>query len=158
MLLVGVDVAVPFVFTSLSNILNEHEIQAFADEDFTDFAGVVSTALAYPEFKMFNTLEVQTGPVTVSALWRHISSMDDISAAGGIDTDIAGADSFDYVDLVGRVSIGDRFEIYGGVNNVSDEEPPQIGGEPEGTTWSGTNQGFYDGIGRSFYLGFRGSF
>ncbi len=145
-------------FTSLSNILNEHEIQAFADEAFIDFAGVLDTTVAYPEFKMFNTLEVRTGPVTISALWRHISDMDDISAAGGISSDIAGADSFDYFDLIGRVDIGDRFEIYGGVNNIADEEPPQIGGEPEGTTWSGTNQGFYDGIGRSYYIGLRGSF
>ncbi len=145
-------------FNVQANILDEYKIQAFTDEDFVDFAGVVSTTVGYPELRMFNSLAVETGPVTLTALWRHISDMDDISAAGGISSSIDGADSYDYFDLIGRWSIGDRFEVYGGVNNVADEEPPQIGGEAVGTTFSGTNQGFYDGIGRSYYIGLRGSF
>ncbi len=145
-------------FSVQANILDKYEIQAFEDEEFIDFAGVVSTAVGYPEFRMFNALDVQTGPLTISALWRHISEMDDISAAGGQTTTIDGSDSYDYFDLVTRLSIGEQFELYGGINNVADEDPPQIGGEPVGTTWSGTNQGFYDGIGRLFYVGVRGRF
>ena len=145
-------------FSTQANILNEYEIQAFSDEAFVDFAGVTSTTVAYPEFRMFNTLAVETGPMTVSVLWRHISSMDDISAAGGAATTIEGSDSYDYLDLVVSANISDQFTVYGGVNNFTDEDPPQIGGEPVGTTWSGTNQGFFDGIGMSYYLGFRGNF
>jgi len=141
-------------FTALANFLDNYEIQAFVDEQFADFTGTVSPTLAYPELKMFNTLAVETGPVTVSLMWRHISDMDDVSGA----PDIAGADSYDYFDLNGRVLIGDQFEVYGGVYNLSDEEPPQIGGEPVGNTWSDTNQGYYDAIGRSYYLGLRARF
>lgn len=141
-------------FTTLANFLDSYEVQAFNDEKFADFDGTVSADVAYPEMKMFNTLAVETGPLTVSLLWRHISSMDDISGSPNID----GADSYDYLDLSGRVLIGDQFEIYGGVYNLSDEEPPQIGGEPVGNTWSDTNQGYYDAIGRSFYLGLRARF
>ncbi len=141
-------------FTTVANILSKHEIQAFNDEAFTDRAGLVSTIEAYPELKMFNTLAVNTGPMTISLLWRHISEMDDLSGS----PDVPGADSFDYFDLTARVAIGERFEIYGGVTNLSDEEPPQIGGVAEGNTWSGTNQGVYDAIGRSYFVGVRGSF
>ena len=141
-------------FTTLANILDKFEVQSFQDESFADRAGTVSTIEAYPEFKMFNTIAVETGPLTITALWRHISSMDDSSGSSDID----GADSYDYFDVTISALVGDQYEIYGGVNNVSDKEPPQIGGEPTGSTWSGTNQGYYDAIGRSYYLGIRGSF
>ena len=145
-------------FKAFANILDRHEIQAFSDEPFIDFAGLVSAGQAFPEFKMFNSLDVQTGPLTISALWRHISEMDDFSAANGVDTDIEGADSFDYFDLTARMNIGDQFQLYGGVTNIANEEPPQIGGEAVGGVFSSTNQGLYDGIGRAYFLGIRGSF
>ena len=143
---------------SLVNILDKHEIQAFSDESFTDFAGVVSAVEAYPDLKMFNSLSVESGPITVTGIWRHISEMDDISAAGGVNSTIAGADAYDYFDLTGRFTVNDQFEFYGGVNNLSDEEPPQIGGEATGSTFSATNQGVYDAIGRMFYIGARARF
>lgn len=143
---------------SLVNILDEHEIQAFSDEAFTDFAGVVSGTEAYPDLKMLNTVSVESGPLTVTGVWRHIGEMDDISAAGGIMSTIEGADAFDYFDVVGRFDIAEGVEIYGGVNNLSDEAPPQIGGEATGSTFSATNQGVYDAIGRTVYIGARARF
>ena len=145
-------------FRTLTSILNDYDIQAFSDERFIDFGGTVSTTQAFPELKMFNSVTVQTGPATVTAIWRHIGEMDDVSTAGGTASDIEGADSFNYIDLVGRFDIGDRFELYGGINNLTDETPPQIGGEAVGGLFSATNQGVYDGIGRMFYAGLRGSF
>ncbi len=146
-------------FKSLMNILDKYEIQAFTDEEYVDFAGLVSTTDAYPEFKMYNTLAVETGPVTITGVWRHIGQMDDVSAAGGVDTEIDGADSYNYFDLIARTRVGDHFSVYGGVNNIADEEPPQIGGSAiDGDANSGTNQGVYDGIGRTFYIGLSASF
>ena len=138
--------------------LTEHEIQSFSDEMFVDFAGVVSSTVAYPETKAFTTLTVATGPLQFNVMWQRISDMDDISAAGGVATTIAGADSYDYVDLTGLWTISDRIEVYAGVNNAFDEEPPQIGGEAVGSTFSSTNQGVYDGIGRAYYFGVRTRF
>lgn len=141
-------------FRSSINILNKHEIQSFTDEGFVDFAGVVSTNVAYPELKMFNSLTVETGPITLSTTWRHISEMDDFTSAAG-STTVEGADSYDYFDLTARVQVGEQFEVYGGVYNFADKKPPQIGGL---TADSGTNEGVYDAIGRSFYLGVRANF
>lgn len=143
-------------FRSLVNILDKHEIQAFNDEPFVDFAGLVSNNVVYPELKVFTSLSVETGPVIATATWRHFASMDDISAAGGVATTIEGADSYDYFDFTGRVNIGDNFQVYGGINNIADKKPPQLGGSAiAGEADSGTNQGTYDAIGRSFYLGLR---
>ena len=40
-----------------------------------------------------------------------------------------------------------------GVNNMTDEEPPQIGGEATGSVFSDTNQGYNDAIGRTVIVG-----
>lgn len=141
-------------FSSLANFVNKYEIQAFEDEDFQDFAGRVSATVAYPETKLFNTVTLETGPLVFSLLHRYISDMEDISGSD----DIEGADSYNYFDLNARFGVGKTFEIYGGIYNLADEQPPQIGGEPVGTTWSATNQGLYDAIGRSYYLGVRARF
>ena len=140
------------------NFLDEYEIQAFSDEGFVDFSGLVSGTEAYPERKAFTSITIQTGPLALAATWRHISEMDDISTAGGANSTIEGADTYDYYDFTASWRVNDQFEVYAGVNNASDEEPPQIGGEAVGSTFSGTNQGVYDGIGRSYYLGFSASF
>ncbi len=145
-------------FTTLANILDAHKIQAFSDEGFIDFSGVVSGTEAYPELKMFNTLAIETGPMTISLLWRHIAEMDDISAAGGIASTIRGSDSYDYFDLTASFEVGSQYRIYGGIYNATDEVPPQIGGEAIGGVFSATNQGVFDGIGRSYFLGVRASF
>ena len=145
-------------FRTWVNVLDKYEIQAFRDEGFVDFDGVVSTTEAYPELKVFTSVTVATGPLSIVVTWRHLSDMDDISAAGGVSSPIEGADSYDFLDLTLQADIGDRLQVYGGVNNLTDEDPPQIGGEAVDTTWSGTNQGVYDGIGRAFYLGFRTNF
>lgn len=145
-------------FNTWINVLDKYEIQAFSDEDFVEFDGVVSSTVAYPELKVFTSLTVETGPLAITATWRHLSEMDDISEAGGVSSTIDGADSFDYLDLTARANVGEQFEVYAGVNNLTDEEPPQVGGTATGGTFSATNQGVYDGIGRSFYLGMRAHF
>ena len=120
---------------------------------------MVSNTEVYPELKVFNSLTVETGPVILTATWRHFGSMDDISAAGGVETTIEGADSYNYFDFNGRVNIGENFQVYGGINNIADKKPPQLGGSAiDGVADSGTNQGTYDAIGRSFYLGLKAVF
>ena len=143
---------------TLVNILDSYEIQAFSDEGFTDFAGAVSLTEAYPELVAHTTLSVETGPVTVSAVWRHIDEMNDISAVGNPDTPIAGADAYDYFDLILNARVNDSFTLTAGVNNMTDEEPPQIGGEATGSVFSDTNQGVYDAIGRTVFVGLNVSF
>jgi outer membrane receptor protein involved in Fe transport len=145
-------------FRSLITYLDKHEIQAFTDEGFVDFAGTVSTTQALPELKMLNTLTVNTGPVTVTASWRHIASMDDRSVASNSESEIEGVGTFDYFDLSGRFAVNEHFELYGGITNLSDKTPPQVGGSVASGEFSQTNLGVYDGIGRTYFVGLKAGF
>ncbi|MDT9598673.1 TonB-dependent receptor domain-containing protein [Sphingosinicella rhizophila] len=54
-----------------------------------------------------------------------------------------------YHDVQVSFDISERIELYGGVNNLTDVAPPF------GIPLTGVNFGFYDVVGRSFYLGAR---
>jgi outer membrane receptor protein involved in Fe transport len=144
-------------FRSLVNILTGYEIQSFAGNPFADFAGTITGTEAFPELKMLNTVSVETGPIDFTFAWRHIGEMDDIAAQANTGS-IAEIDAFNYFDLTARYDFNKRFEIYGGVSNLNDEGPPQIGGPPGGRVNSDTNQGVYDAIGRTFFIGARARF
>ncbi|MFC3051613.1 TonB-dependent receptor [Kordiimonas pumila] len=61
-----------------------------------------------------------------------------------------------YVDLSGRYKLNEGMELYAGINNLFDNDPPVIPLDFIGPT--ATNAIHYDVIGRSFYFGVRAKF
>ncbi len=57
-----------------------------------------------------------------------------------------------YIDLSATFDFGDRTEIFGGINNVFDEDPPIVAGfGGYGNTFPAT----YDYAGMTMFLGFK---
>lgn len=139
--------------TTNINLLDKFEEQAQEGDPFFDFAGTIDNdafprALFYPEQKAQSTVRVISGPLSVLATWRHLSSMDDRTTALDPTSTIEGVPSYDTFDLTGRYELNDHFEFYAGVNNLTDEDPLVVGG-----TNSTTNIAAYDPIGRTFFFG-----
>ena len=55
-----------------------------------------------------------------------------------------------YVNLQVSQAVGERFRLFGGVNNLLDRDPPPV---PSATLFTLTNGAYYDTIGRAFTLG-----
>jgi outer membrane receptor protein involved in Fe transport len=67
--------------------------------------------------------------------------------------------SITYHDMYASWTPGDRYELYLGVKNVFDEEPPPIiTGLPATNTGTETDAGTYDAVGQSFFAGVRVKF
>ncbi|GAB4140695.1 MAG: TonB-dependent receptor [Sphingomonadales bacterium] len=62
-----------------------------------------------------------------------------------------------YTDIQVRYSLGERTEIYAGIDNVFDNAPPQLARVPE-TRSFGTDAVVFDQIGRFLYAGFKVGF
>ena len=58
-------------------------------------------------------------------------------------------DSFWYHDVNARWTFNDHVELFGGVKNIGNEEPPVFDNPPDGNTDPNT----YDIVGRFFYGG-----
>ncbi|CAM3030763.1 TonB-dependent receptor-like beta-barrel domain-containing protein [Sphingomonas zeae] len=76
--------------------------------------------------------------------------MRDSSVVTNPASSTAGAPGYDYFDLSASLRVSDRFELRGGVNNLTDKAPPIIGG-----TAGVTNNGVYYVVGRTLFLAFK---
>ncbi|WP_274379061.1 TonB-dependent receptor domain-containing protein [Altericroceibacterium spongiae] len=112
------------------------------------------------EWKLFTTLGYNIGPASIALQWQHLPSVDDESAASNPNTTITGAPSYDLFNLNGSYAITDKASIRFGVDNLFNKEPPLTGvntnptlGNLAGGTYTPNNVGYYDLIGRRFYVG-----
>ncbi len=67
------------------------------------------------------------------------------------DNDIAGMTT---IDLSGSYKF-DSFELFGTIENLTNKQPPTIGGSLSSAHWSGQGNADYDRVGRQYRLGVR---
>lgn len=117
------------------------------------------------EFKGTSRLTWTTGPLSFSARYRWVDAvtLEDLAlasrrggtspAASTVAVPRIAAQS--YVDLSFIVDVNDRFDLWGGVNNILDNNPPLLGTRQErNNTWPDT----YDAIGTEFFIGVSAKF
>jgi iron complex outermembrane recepter protein len=86
--------------------------------------------------------------VLLSANWRHLGEVDDISTAG------VNLGSRDYIDLAAVWEATEQISVRAGANNVFDRAPPIAGGNA-GPSFYGNGNTFpstYDALGRYWFL------
>ncbi|MDT9600373.1 TonB-dependent receptor [Sphingosinicella rhizophila] len=133
-----------------------------------DYAGEVGgvSGFGMPDFKATISANYDVGRFGFYAQARYIGSgVYDIagpySAPGGLSEEQNNVGSYIYVDLSARYNIGDLLgggdtEIYAGVDNLFDRDPPII--PTDFISNVGTNASIYDVIGRKFFVGVRAKF
>lgn len=114
--------------------------------------GVLQCGVPTPKWRHSFRTTLDTGPLTLSVLWRYIGKAtdDDPNTLYGSETFKAQ----NYFDLTAQVEATDNVTITGGVSNMFDKKPPlaasaQNGGNGE---QSNTYPTLYDVLGRSFFV------
>jgi iron complex outermembrane recepter protein len=97
--------------------------------------------------------------LSVSLQWRHIDAIDkELPEAAATFAAFRSIDAYNYFDLSASYKLFDgRVTLTGGVQNLTDEDPPVLGNEV-GDTSSNSGNTFpsnYDTLGRIYSLGFR---
>ncbi|RYV00577.1 TonB-dependent receptor [Shewanella sp. OPT22] len=123
------------------------------------FAGEVGAA----KDKLFLTTSYgyEDFAVTWNMTFIGSSYLDDQFLASTFDAPArsAGVGSVTYHDLNARYHLNENSELFVGVNNLFDKEPPAIlTGVAGNNTGTETNAGVYDAVGRRWYAGFRMKF
>jgi outer membrane receptor protein involved in Fe transport len=98
--------------------------------------------------------------VNLGATYIGESALDDQFLAG-FDVAPGGVtvDAEIYVDAQVNYYISDKFEVFAGIDNLLDNDPPPIiSGLPDSSTGTETDAGTYDPIGQRWYVGLRGRF
>ena len=112
---------------------NGTEISGFSNGDFGTF----------PKWKANTRVSYSDDNLTLAANWQYIGKVNDDTGNGPIG-------SVSYFGIDARVSVGEKFEFFGGVSNLLDKQPPLIG---SGFTNSNTDETLYDVLGRRFFVG-----
>jgi outer membrane receptor protein involved in Fe transport len=111
---------------------------------------------SFPENRVTSNFHYASGPLGLHLSWRWIEGTDNgaplRSYIFGIpDPNLAVPEVGDehYLDLGLAYEFGDNFTVRFGVNNLLDNDPPQMAD----AVWSNnTDTGLYDVFGRSYYL------
>lgn len=147
--------------------LFEFKAQEFAGGSTIDYAG---TLAAPPRGGLFDwrtvtTLRYGTAGWDVGLNWRHLPPIENAVYATDPATAIEGAGSYDVFALTGNFNMTDQLAVGVGIDNLFDRLPERIGagqvinrGAINGggtTTYNGagsTSAGYYDVLGRRYFL------
>lgn len=111
-------------------------------------------------YRVFTNLNYSVGDFMLGLQWQHLPSIEDATQAQ-FPTPTLGAPSYDIFHLNGSYALSDNMNVRFGVENLFNRAPPMTGVTPTNTNAIGNGQlpggnlgtGFYDDIGRRFYLG-----
>ena len=107
------------------------------------------------EWKHTARVTYANGPMSLTTRWRYLSNTqaDDFhpNASGTPDLFAPTTGAANYFDLTGTWDVSDTVQLSGGVLNLNDKQPPELGSccSQQANTWPAT----YRTLGRQFYVG-----
>jgi outer membrane receptor protein involved in Fe transport len=164
--LMGGSFGVNFMVSSLQDL----KTQATSASPVIDWKGSLGpdpgTSLnngAY-DYRTFTTVNYGRNDWNLSLRWRHLpTAIDGSQAVTSASTQLGAEESYDVFDLTGTYDLSDKTGLRFGIENLFDTPPVWTGArtalDNSPSSGSGTTEaGFYDILGRQFYLGVRASF
>jgi outer membrane receptor protein involved in Fe transport len=153
---------------SLMTYLDSFETQDAPGEPIIENADTLAREGQF-EYKLTNTFGYNFGGgrANIGLQWRHLPAIKDEAAARSPNTRILGVPSYDSFNLFAGFMIGERIQLRGGIDNLTDEDPPIVGTRLPGTNGASdlgdrnaenTRADFYDILGRRAYFGVKMAF
>lgn len=146
--------------TLLANWLFERSMQVIANQDKVDCAGVMGSGCGggtgnfmIPDFKLNLSTAYRSGPLSLRLQGRMIDKFD---LYPGTTAAVSESPRMWYVDTSVSYDITEHVQVYGGVDNIADRQPPILGTALAGD--ANTDVSLYDVLGRRYFLGVRAKF
>ncbi len=116
------------------------------------------------DYRTFTTVSYGRSDWNLALRWRHLpDALDATQVITPLSTQTGAQESYNVFDLTGTWTANDTTLVRFGIENLLDEPPVWTGGrtadDPSPSSGSGeTEAGFYDILGRRFFVGLRKSF
>jgi iron complex outermembrane receptor protein len=140
------------------NYLDKYESQDTNSSPFLDAKGTLDEGGQF-DYRIFANLTYAADEWSAGARLRYLPSAKDQSAVRNPNTAILGVDSYQLVDVFGSYRVRDSISLRAGIDNLFDPDP-EIVAEFPGTNNNRGNTlpGFYDILGRRYWVGVSFSF
>ena len=118
------------------------------------YFGFPCPSSSYPEYRSLTRAVWYLGPVVSELSWHWVDGMQNAAELFVGETYIQPlkVDSYNYFDLNFSWEITERLQVFAGVTNLADEDPPLLGGV--GAMQGNTDPGQYDVLGRRYHASF----
>jgi outer membrane receptor protein involved in Fe transport len=105
------------------------------------------------DYRTFTTASYRQGPWNMSLRWRHLPSIKHLQQVLNPAAPFVPTKSYDMFDFSGRFTFNDRYNMRYGIDNLFDKQPERTFADNLTSAYGSTNAGFYDILGRRFYIG-----
>jgi outer membrane receptor protein involved in Fe transport len=95
---------------------------------------------------------------SVGLRMRYLPGIRDATASVTPDTPYLPVDSYTNFDLFGSITLLDRYQLRGGIDNLFDADPSIVGATATDSNSNSTMPNYYDALGRRYYLGVKVQF
>jgi outer membrane receptor protein involved in Fe transport len=129
---------------------DEFAIQTLPGTAFQDHGGTNTIGASHPKWKALTSLGYANGDWSVALRWRYQDAMADVTSVTTPAAPGIGVATYELFDLVGMLSINDRWQVRAGVTNLTNEDSVLVS-----SSQTSTDTSVFDAVGRSYYLGLR---
>ncbi len=142
---------------STLNYLDLFEYQTAPSAPLVDATGTLDQGGQF-EYRALSSASYAWDNYSVGLSWRFLSSVENAAKALNRTTTIQGTDAYSMLNLTGGYN-WENYTLRVGIDNLFDKDPLIVGANPGIDTNSDqTNPGFYDPLGRRWYMGLKMSF
>jgi len=141
----------------VGNYLDRFVVQPLSGTVPIDYAGYSEGAITssvLPKWRSNMDVSYSLDQGEVGVRWRHFGTVADISRATSSTSTARGVSARDYFDLHFAVNVVGGLSFFGGINNLFDQDPPQVGSRAGFSTDIAT----YDTLGRTYFFGVRATY
>ena len=119
---------------------------------FIDSTGTFRTGGQY-DYRILTTLNYSQGAWSAGVRHRFLPGIKDASYATNKATTVRPVGAYGILDAFGSYEINKQISLRGGIDNLTDRDPPRVGVNPGQTAAAGiTNPQYYDVLGRRYYM------
>lgn len=142
----------------LLSMVNSYEVQPTVDGEVIEYAGTLGAGGQY-DYRLNTSVGYDLGSANIGLRWIHLPEVENGTFATNPATTVQPTDAYNRFDLFGSWSIRDEMQLRFGIDNLLDADPEIVGFDPGVNNAMGsTNAGYYDVLGRRYYVGLRFSF
>lgn len=144
--------------SSTINYLDQFMYQTSPTSALVDATGTLDQGGQY-DYRLFTSVNYAWENMNIGLNWRHLASVESAAKALAPTTPIQGTGSYDIFNLSAGYN-WDKYSLRFGIDNLFDKQPPILNADTlSGDTNSDqTSPGYYDILGRRWFMGLKMTF
>jgi outer membrane receptor protein involved in Fe transport len=139
------------LFNLSANKLLTFKSQSFFNSAVLENAGTLARGGLF-DYRIATTLRYILGNANMALHWRYLPPIDSANSVTDPLTLTQGSGSYSILNLSGGWNVNDTVSVIGGIDNLFDRDPNRVGASPTTNGAGSTVGGYYDVLGRRYYV------